>query len=367
MKLVVVTDAWQPQVNGVVTTLVELLREMKKLGHDVEVIHPGLFRTRSCPGYAGIDLAIRPARKIAELLSSINADVIHIATEGPLGWAARSYCLKHGLAFTTAFHTKFPEILNAALKFPLSWGYALFRYFHKASSGVMVPTCGVLDMLKARGFVNLRQWTHGVDTELFSYHSQPKSYAPLSELIRPLSLFVGRVSYEKSIESFLALSIPGTKVICGVGPLEASLKKKYPHVTWLGLLARDELAKVYAAADVFVFPSKSETFGLVLLEAMACGTPVAAYPVDGPLEVLCDVDGKPQGGVLDPDLLSATNQALGLPRYEARQRAIQFSWQNAAKLFENNLVFAKTGRFTQLNRTILTNYDAASSDSVFKT
>jgi glycosyltransferase involved in cell wall biosynthesis len=222
-------------------------------------------------------------------------------------------------------------------------------------------------MLKARGFVNLRQWTHGVDTELFSYHSQPKSYAPLSELIRPLSLFVGRVSYEKSIESFLALSIPGTKVICGVGPLEASLKKKYPHVTWLGLLARDELAKVYAAADVFVFPSKSETFGLVLLEAMACGTPVAAYPVDGPLEVLCDVDGKPQGGVLDADLLSATNLALGLPRYEARQRAIQFSWQNAAKLFENNLMFAKTGRFTQVNRTILTNYDAASSDSVFKT
>lgn len=367
MKLVLVTDAWQPQVNGVVTTLIELLREMQKLGHDVEVIHPGLFTTRPCPGYAGIDLAIKPKKKIADLLNIINADAIHIATEGPLGWAARSYCLKHGLAFTTAFHTKFPEILNAALKIPLSWGYALFRYFHKASSGVMVPTRGVLEMLKARGFVNLRQWTHGVDTELFSYHSQPKSYTPLSELTRPLSLFVGRVSYEKNIESFLALSIPGTKVICGVGPLESGLKKKYPHATWLGLLARDELAKVYATADVFVFPSKSETFGLVLLEAMACGTPVAAYPVDGPLEVLCDVEGMPQGGVLDADLQSATNRALVLPRYEARQRAIQFSWQNAAKLFENNLVFAKTGRLTQLNRMALKNHEVASNDRVFDT
>lgn len=171
MKLLLVTDAWEPQVNGVVTTLVELVREMQKLGHEVEVIHPGLFDTRPCPGYAGIDLAIRPKKKIAQLLNNTNADAIHIATEGPLGWAARGYCLKHGLAFTTAFHTKFPEILNAALKIPLSWGYALFRYFHKTSSGVMVPTLGVLNMLQKRGFVNLRQWTHGVDIDLFGFHT----------------------------------------------------------------------------------------------------------------------------------------------------------------------------------------------------
>lgn len=341
MKLVLVTDAWMPQVNGVVTTLVELVREMEKLGHEVEVIHPGLFRTRPCPGYAGIDLALRPKKKIAELLSNIDADAIHVATEGPLGWAARSYCLKHGLAFTTAFHTKFPEILNAALKIPLGWGYALFRYFHKASSGVMVPTIGVLNMLQKRGFVNLRQWTHGVDTELFSYHPITSGYGPLEHLERPLSLFVGRVSYEKNIESFLKLNMLGTKIVCGVGPLELSLKKQYPEVMWLGVLAREELAKVYAAADVFVFPSRSETFGLVLLEAMACGTPVAAYPVDGPLEVLCDAQGKPEGGVLNVDLLSGTQQALAVPRIEARQRAIQFSWQNAAKIFENNLVAAK--------------------------
>lgn len=343
MKLVLITDAWLPQVNGVVTTLVELVRELKEIGHDVEVIHPGLFNRRPCPGYAGIDLAIRPKKKIAQLLNDSQADAIHIATEGPLGWSARNYCVKHKLAFTTAFHTKFPEILNAALKIPLSWGYALFRHFHKPSSGVMVPTLGVLTMLQARGFENLRKWTHGVDTELFSYQANPCSYDPLEGLERPLALFVGRVSYEKNIESFLKLKMSGTKIVCGVGPLELSLKKQYPDVTWLGLLAREELAKVYAAADVFVFPSKSETFGLVLLEAMACGTPVAAFPVDGPFEVLCNSQGAPEGGILDNDLLSATNQALILPRSEARQRALKFSWENAAKMFENNLVPVAVG------------------------
>jgi glycosyltransferase involved in cell wall biosynthesis len=347
MKLVLITDAWQPQVNGVVTTLVELVREMKKLGHDVEVIHPGLFNTRPCPGYAGIDLAIRPQKILAQLLHNSQADAIHIATEGPLGWAARGYCLKHKVAFTTAFHTKFPEILNTALKIPLSWGYALFRHFHKPSSGVMVPTLGVLGMLQTRGFDNLRQWTHGVDTDLFCFHAQPYEYMPLEGLPRPLSLFVGRVSYEKNIESFLKLKMSGTKIVCGVGPLELSLKKQYPDVTWLGLLAREELAKVYAAADVFVFPSKSETFGLVLLEAMACGTPVAAYPVDGPLEVMCDAQGTPEGGILNVDLLSAANQALTIPRSNARQRAVQFSWKNAAKIFEKNLVFSQIGKLAK--------------------
>ena len=344
MKLVLITDAWQPQVNGVVTTLVELVREMEKLGHDVEIIHPGLFNTRPCPGYSGIDLAINPKKKIAVLLKDIQADVIHIATEGPLGWAARGYCLKHKLAFTTAFHTKFPEILNAALKIPLSWGYALFRYFHKPSSGVMVPTEGVLGMLQARGFSNLRKWTHGVDTDLFSFHAQPYAHLPLANLPRPLSLFVGRVSYEKNIESFLKLKMAGTKIVCGVGPLELSLKAKYPDVTWLGLQAREELAKVYAAADVFVFPSKSETFGLVLLEAMSCGTPVAAYPVDGPLEVLRQRHGVTKGGVLDANLLSGTYQALKLSRSEARARAVQFSWKNAAKIFEGHLVAANLSK-----------------------
>ena len=343
MKIALVTDAWQPQVNGVVTTLIELVRELEAAGHRVEVIHPGLFKTRPCPGYAGIDLAMRPTRGLAEKMDAFQADVIHIATEGPLGWAARSYCIKNGLRFTTAFHTKFPEILNAALMIPLSLGYALFRYFHKASAGVMVPTHGVLNMLQQRGFRNLRSWTHGVDTQLFAFQPQPVLYAPMGTLVRPVSLFVGRVSYEKNIEAFLKLDIPGTKVVCGVGPLESVLKDRYPQIRWMGVLPRTELAKVYAAADVFVFPSRSETFGLVMLEAMASGTPVAAFPVDGPLEVLGKPDGSCHGGVMNTDLRAACYSALALPRHEARLRALDFSWAHAARIFEGNLVQARSG------------------------
>ncbi|MFC5522350.1 glycosyltransferase family 4 protein [Polaromonas jejuensis] len=345
MKIALITDAWQPQVNGVVTTLVELVRELGQAGHEVEVIHPGLFKTRPCPGYAGIDLAVRPKRGLTDRLDAFGPEAIHIATEGPLGWAARSYCIKRGLRFTTAFHTKFPEILHAALKIPLSWGYALFRHFHKPSSGVMVPTHGVLRMLAQRGFRNLRSWTHGVDTQLFIFQPEPRPHPPLSPptgiVARPVSLFVGRVSYEKNIEAFLRLDIPGTKVVCGVGPLESSLRERYPNVRWMGVLARPELARVYAAADVFVFPSKSETFGLVMLEAMAAGTPVAAYPVDGPLEVLGKPDGSCHGGVMDADLQQACYGALAVPRHEARLRALDFSWAHAAQLFESYLVAAQ--------------------------
>ena len=342
MKIALITDAWQPQVNGVVTTLVELVRELEELGHGIEVIHPGLFKTRPRPGYAGIDLAISPKRVLTKKLDQFAPDAIHIATEGPLGWAARSYCSKRKLCYTTAFHTKFPEILHAALKIPLSWGYALFRYFHKPSAGVIVPTQGVLHMLAQRGFKNLRSWTHGVDTELFAYQPQPLLYPPMGALVRPVSLFVGRVSYEKNIEAFLMLDIPGTKVVCGVGPLQANFKQRFPRVIWMGLLPRPELAKVYSAADVFVFPSQSETFGLVMLEAMATGTPVAAFPVDGPLEVLCKAggadDGIYLGGVLDADLQQATYQALATPRHETRLCSLDFSWGQAAQLFESHLV-----------------------------
>jgi glycosyltransferase involved in cell wall biosynthesis len=291
MRILLVTDAWAPQVNGVVTTLVELVRELKKSGHQVTVVHPGLFKTRPCPGYAGIDLAIKPKKQLNTLLASEQFDAVHIATEGPLGWAARGLCIRRGWAFTTAFHTRFPEVLKAAVGLPLWIGYAIFKYFHKASSGVMVPTQGVLSLLSKRGFRNLKLWTHGVDTELFEFTSESQSYPELAHLPRPVSVFVGRVSYEKNIEMYLQMPFQGSKVVCGVGPLEASLKSKYPDVTWLGLLPRNELAKVYASADVFVFPSRNETFGLVMLEAMACGTPVAAYPVDGPIEVLTTNSG----------------------------------------------------------------------------
>ena len=354
MKIALITDAWQPQVNGVVTTLVELVRELESAGHSVAVIHPGLFKTRPCPGYAGIDLAVRPKAGLTEKMDAFQPEMIHVATEGPLGWAARSYCIKNGLRFTTAFHTKFPEILNAALRIPLSWGYALFRYFHKPSAGVMVPTLGVLQMLEARGFRHLRSWTHGVDTQLFTFAPQPMPYLPLGGVVHPVSIFVGRVSYEKNIEAFLKLDIAGTKVVCGVGPLEASLRQRYPHIRWLGLLPRAELARVYAAADVFVFPSRSETFGLVMLEAMASGTPVAAYPVDGPLEVLGKPDGSCHGGAMNIDLRAACHDALAMPRHEARLRALDFSWARAAQLFQGYLVQASpdgTGETVETTKT----------------
>lgn len=340
MKLVLVTDAWQPQVNCVVTTLVELVRELRDHGHTVEVIHPGLFTTRPCPGYAGIDLAVRPAKALAQILQAASPDAIHLATEGPLGWAARSYCLRHKLAFTSAYHTRFPELLQAAIKLPLWVGYALFRHFHRPSSGVLVPTQGVMRLLDKHRFKNLRTWTHGVDIALFTYQAVRQWYAPLGTLARPVSLFVGRVSYEKNIEAFLDMDVPGSKIVCGVGPLATKLRSRYPQVRWLGVLPRDELAKVYAAADVFVMPSRSETFGLVMLEAMACGTPVAAYPVDGPIEVV----GVPaHGGALDNDLCAAWYQALAVPRHQARGRALQFSWAYASRLFSRHLVSTQKG------------------------
>jgi glycosyltransferase involved in cell wall biosynthesis len=339
VKLALITDAWLPQVNGVVTTLVELVRELELRGHQVEVIHPGLFATRPCPGYAGISLAVRPFRVLKQLLGTMAPDAIHLATEGPLGWAGRRFCLQQKLSFTTAYHTRFPELLHAALKVPLWLSYAVFRAFHKKSSAVMVPTPSVLKLLEAKGFKNLRNWTHGVDMQLFNYHGVATLCDSLGVLSRPITLFVGRVSYEKNIEAFLKLDVPGTKVVCGVGPLESGLKERFPNVRWLGILKRAELAKVYASADVFVMPSLNETFGLVMLEAMACGTPVAAYPVEGPLEVL----GSPQrGGALEEDLSMAWRRAIAVPRYEARSRAENFSWATASDLFIGYLVSARS-------------------------
>lgn len=337
MKIALVTDAWQPQVNGVVTTLVELVKELAVAGHDVLVLEPGQFRTRPCPGYAGIDLAIRPGPQLARQLDAFAPDAIHLATEGPLGWAGRRYCLRRGFAFTTAFHTKFPEIVNAALKVPVSWGYALMRHFHGPSSGVMVPTRSVLHMLEQRGLRNLRAWTHGVDTRLFPFHGEPQPHERLADLPRPIALFVGRVSYEKNIQAFLDMEFTGSKVVCGVGPVAARLRQRYPQARWIGVLPRNELARVYAAADVFVFPSHADTFGLVMVEAMACGTPVAAYPVRGPVDVVTD----PCAGVLDDDLASAALGALALDRGKVRRFAERYSWEHSARQFLASLVPAR--------------------------
>jgi hypothetical protein len=257
--------------------------------------------------------------------------------------------LRHQLPFTTAFHTRFPEILKAALRVPLWIGYALFRHFHRPSSGVMVPTQGVMRLLDGKGFKNLRSWTHGVDMRLFKYAADVQYHPSLGDLPRPIALYVGRVSYEKNIESFLAMPWHGSKVVCGVGPLETQLKTRFHDVRWLGVLPRDELAQVYASADVFTFPSRNETFGLVMLEAMACGTPVAAYPVDGPLEVLRPDASYPharKGGILDEDLAQASLKALHIPRSEARAQALLFSWDEATRLFERHLAPISSDKWT---------------------
>jgi len=340
MKIALVTDAWSPQVNGVVTTLIELVERLERSGHEVLVVHPYLFEHKPCPGYAGIDLAVKPYKKLVELLDQFKPDALHLATEGPLGWAARRAAKKHSWSYTSAFHTKFPEILKAALHVPLFMGYAFMRYFHRHSKGVMVPTLGVLKMLEGRGFKNLRAWTHGVDTELFGYQETPKDMDLLSGLERPIHLYVGRVSYEKNIKAFLNLNLKGSKVVCGVGPVLNELQAQYDNVRWLGVLERSLLSQVYGAADVFVFPSLNETFGLVMLEAMSTGTPVAAFPVDGPLQVLEKKDEHQRhlGGAMNASLDEAVKEALHIKRAEARSRALDFDWQQATDLFLSYLV-----------------------------
>ena len=329
MKIVIVTDAWLPQVNGVVTTLVELARDLEARGHELVLIEPSAFKRFACPGYAEIELAWRPGAKVAKRIDDAGADAIHIATEGPLGSAARRHCLRRKLAFTTAFHTRFPDILAKALHLPASWGYAWFRRFHAPSSGVMVPTEGMLAILQQHRFERLLRWSHGVDLGLF----RPVEALPL-DLPRPVFLHVGRISYEKNLEAFLRLELPGSKLVYGVGPLLPKLREAYPQVHWRGVVPRETLPAIYSAADAFVFPSHSETFGLVMLEAMACGTPVAAFPVAGPLDVVGDSDG----GVLDDDLARAAMQALQVPRERARARALEFDWERVCDQFISFLV-----------------------------
>jgi glycosyltransferase involved in cell wall biosynthesis len=324
----IVTDAWEPQVNGVVRTLKQTMDELQKMGHTVGIITPNAFKTIPCPTYPDISLSILPRRGVVEQMKAFAPDAIHIATEGPLGLAARSYALKHGLPFTTAYHTRFPEYVHARTRIPLAWTYRFLKWFHGPSVAVMAPTQVVKNDLEKYGFDNVVIWSRGVDLEIF----KPQPSKVLNSA-HPIFLYVGRVAVEKNIEAFLEIDLPGSKWVVGDGPALKEIKEKYPLVNYLGVLNQYQLAEVYAAADVFVFPSKTDTFGLVLLEAMACGLPVAAYPVTGPIDVL----GNSSAGVMHEDLRIACMEALRIPRETARAHAEKFSWKAASEQFAHHL------------------------------
>jgi glycosyltransferase involved in cell wall biosynthesis len=332
MRLALVSDAWFPQVNGVVRTLSTVKAELEALGHEVAVIAPDQFRTVACPTYPEIRLAVLPRRGLRRRLDRLAPNAIHIATEGPLGMAARAYCRRRGLAFTTSFHTRFPEYVEARTGVPRSWLYAWLRRFHAPAAGVMVATDSLMRELAGYGFANLRRWSRGVDTALFQ--PGPKD---LYDLPRPIYLNVGRVAVEKNIEAFLGLDLPGTKVVVGDGPQRAQLERRHPDAVFLGSKTGADLARHFAAADVFVFPSRTDTFGLVMLEALAAGVPVAAFPVPGPLDV---VDGHAVG-VLDEDLGRAARAALDIPGARCRAYAEGFSWGRCAEQFLANLVVVR--------------------------
>lgn len=328
MRLVIVSDAWRPQVNGVVRTLETLTAGLEAKDWVVRLITPDLFKTVPCPTYPEIRLALFPGRKIGSIIEKFRPCAIHIATEGPLGMAARRYCVKKNLPFTTSYHTRFPEYIHARTRLSLTISYAVMRWFHGRSQSVMVATQTIEDELVSKGFKNIRRWSRGVDLDLF----KPRNKDFLSDP-RPISLFVGRVAVEKNIEDFLSLDIPGTKYVVGDGPALTELRKKYPDVVFAGVREGEELAQYIAAADVFVFPSRTDTFGLVLLEALSSGVPVAAYPVPGPLDV---INGSP-AGILDENLKSAVARALVVPPSICREHASKFSWDNSIAQFESNL------------------------------
>jgi glycosyltransferase involved in cell wall biosynthesis len=327
-SVLIVTDAWYPQVNGVVRTLDKTAGELRRLGITVDLITPAEFRTIPMPGYGEIGLSLTTRGPVIRRVEAANADSIHIATEGPLGWIVRNHCVRAGIPFSTAYHTQFPEYLRARVPVPLGATYRLVKYFHKPAAACLVGTPYLKAVLKERGFTNVEVWTKGVDTNLFN----PARRAPL-DYPGPVFLYVGRVAVEKNIEAFLALDLPGSKLVVGDGPMLRTLRAAHPEATFLGSRQGEELATLYASADVFVFPSRTDTFGLVLLEALASGTPVAAYPVTGPIDVI----GAAPVGVLDNDLRTAATRALGVPRADCRRYAEGFSWAASTEQFLSHM------------------------------
>lgn len=324
MKIAVATDAWHPQVNGVVRTLGQTAKYLAEIGHDVQFITPQSFTTYPCPTYPSIRLAAFPKRGVRRMLREFRPQAIHIATEGPIGHATRGLCRRLSLPFTTSYHTQFPEYVHARVPLPIGWSYAYLRRYHSEAARTMVATPSMQERLEARGFKNLVIWARGVDSDQF--RPSPKSF--LSDL-RPISMYMGRVAVEKNIEAFLDLDLPGSKYVVGDGPDLEQFRSRYPGVRFVGQKEGQELTSYLSASDVFVFPSLTDTFGLVLLEAMACGVPVAAFPVTGPIDVV--QQGKT--GILHQDLRHAVLEALKLDPADCVAYAKQHSWRRWTERF----------------------------------
>ncbi|MEP3277337.1 MAG: glycosyltransferase family 1 protein [Stappiaceae bacterium] len=332
-KLLIVSDAWHPQINGVVRSLDMTAEELRKMGLEVDFLTPQSFRTVPCPTYPEIPLSITTPGRVRRMIADSHADYIHLATEGPLGQMGKRAAHKLGLAYTTSYHTRFPEYVSARFPIPERWMYAWMRRFHNGGIACMVATHSLEDDLRARGFNNLCRWSRGVDHMVF----KPSDARLFDHLPGPIFLHIGRIAVEKNIEAFLKLDLPGSKVVVGDGPQLASLKAAYPNVLFTGAKQGDELARHYASGDVFVFPSLTDTFGNVLLEAIACGVPVAAYPVTGPQDVIGDTGA----GVIDEDLGKAALSALDISRTHCRDVALGFSWEASARQFLKNVSVGK--------------------------
>lgn len=328
MRIAIVSDAWRPQINGVVRTIETVVTLLRAEGHEVEVFGPDRFRTVPCPTYPEIRLSLFPSARLHHMLKLFAPDAIHLVTEGPLGWSARAFCLKRRIPFTTAYHTRFPEYVRARVFVPVSWSYAFVRWFHAPSSAVLVVAQSIRDELTAHGFRNLVPWSRGVDIAAF----RPQPRKELKEA-RPIWLYAGRVAVEKNIKAFLELDLPGTKWVVGSGPQIKELQRRYKDTSFFGAVDAEELSARYAQADCFVFPSRTDTFGLVMVEALASGVPVAGYPVPGPLDIVTT----PRVGALHEDLRTACLAAIGCDPADCRAHAESFTWARCATQFRDAL------------------------------
>jgi glycosyltransferase involved in cell wall biosynthesis len=337
MKIAIATDAWRPQINGVVRTLEMTVKLLRARGHEVEVISPDQFRTVPCPGYSEIRLALAPRFGLRKTLAAFAPDIVHISTEGPIGWSTRRWCMANEVPFTTAFHTRFPDYASVRTGLSPDFFWPVMRRFHAPSRAVLSATPRLSNELASRAITHTRPWTRGIDTAIFKTELAP--HPALANLPRPILLSVGRVAIEKNLESFLGAAVAGTKVVVGDGPALEQLIQRFPDAIFTGSLKGAELAQAYAAADVFVFPSKTDTFGLVMIEALACGVPVAGYPVPGPLDIIganglgpFDELAFPVGAVSE-SLSEAIGLALKCDRRKAAEYGARFTWDNAVDQF----------------------------------